>query len=261
MIASASYAIVYTNNQRILNLTSLLSDPTAAKYVFQIWKACPVDGANEPQRQLRQSLLQAVKVYLIQTTVHVSQQYASQWFAAANEVVNVLYHLSPRFDKTAEKVLKLAGKRLFVAPPAPLRSTETETETETETASEVVHEGEGQSSQPDQFTQSSLQNATQNATQKPQMVTESCLARFLFLLGQIALKLLQYCEQLTSRTKKSRMRHEEQEQQARKQLKQRRVSRSTMIGDDESNMGVVTQAADVEEDILEQVSTHGIVTE
>lgn len=256
MIASASYAIVYTNNQRILNLTSLLSDPTAAKYVFQIWKACPVDGANEPQRQLRQSLLQGVKVYLIQTTVHVSRQHASQWFAAANEAVNVLYHLSPRFDKTAENVLKLAGKGLFLAPPPP-RSTET--------ASEIIHEGEGQSSQSDQPTQSSSQNATQNTTQnttqQPQMVTESCLARFLFLLGQIALKLLQYCEQLTSRTKKSRMRHEEQEQQARKQLKQRRVSHSTLIGDDESNMGVVTQAADVEEDILEQVSTHGIVTE
>ena len=259
MIASSSYSLVYTNHQRILNLASLLSTSpspssssvVASKYVFLIWKACPIDNQSDTYKQVKQAIHSLTSQYLIRSIQHTSKQDHSLWFAAANEAINVLYQLSPRFDKVAESVLKKAGSALFLKQMTGNRN-ESVFEEVNENQNTVVSSSDNPQSEADH-------DETINR------VSEVSLSRFLFLLGQIALKLLQYCEQLTSRAKKSRMRHEEQEQQLRKQTRRKRVNRSTFGGtdrdDDDANMGVVTQAADIEEDIIEEISTHGIVVE
>ena len=232
----------------------------ASKYVFLIWKACPVDNQSDTYKQVKQAIHTLTSQYLIRSIQDPSKQDHSLWFAAANEAINVLYQLSPRFDKVAESVLRKAGSALFLKQTAGKQNESVFEEVSENPNAAVLSSGNLQSQSNDN------DNDNDNdKREKVNRVSEVSLSRFLFLLGQIALKLLQYCEQLTSRTKKSRMRHEDQEQQLRKQARRRRVSRSTFGGTDgdgdDANMGVVTQAADIEEDILEDISMHGIVVE
>ena len=234
----------------------------ASKYVFLIWKACPVDNQSDTYKQVKQAIHTLTSQYLIRSIQDPSKQDHSLWFAAANEAINVLYQLSPRFDKVAEGVLRKARSALFLKQTAGKQNESVFEEVSENQNADVLFSDNSQSQSQSQSDDNDNDN---DKREKVNRVSEVSLSRFLFLLGQIALKLLQYCEQLTSRTKKSRMRHEDQEQQLRKQARRRRVSRSTFGGTDgdgdDANMGVVTQAADIEEDILEDISTHGIVVE
>ena len=74
--------------------------------------------------------------------------------------------------------------------------------------------------------------------------TEASLARFLFLLGQVALKLLQFTEQVATQAKRLRHRREEEERQ------KKAVANS---------MGLVTVSDDIEEEEMERISASEIV--
>ena len=74
--------------------------------------------------------------------------------------------------------------------------------------------------------------------------TEASLARFLFLLGQVALKLLQFTEQVATQAKRLRHCREEEERQ------KKAVANS---------MGLVTVSDDIEEEEMERISASEIV--
>ena len=73
---------------------------------------------------------------------------------------------------------------------------------------------------------------------------EASLARFLFHLGQVALKLLQFTEQVATQAKRLRHRREEEERQ------KKAVANS---------MGLVTVSDDIEEEEMERISASEIV--
>ena len=82
------------------------------------------------------------------------------------------------------------------------------------------------------------------APSRPLTPTEASLARFLFLLGQGALKLLQFTEQVATQAKRLRHRREEEERQ------KKAVANS---------MGLVTVSDDIEEEEMERISASEIV--
>ena len=78
----------------------------------------------------------------------------------------------------------------------------------------------------------------------PRNPTEASLARFLFLLGQVALKLLQFTEQVATQAKRIRHRKEEEERQKKAAA---------------NAMGLVTVSEDIEEEEMERISATEIV--
>ena len=209
MIAITAPKFVFVNNQRILDLSVYLQTTSFyhTKYVMSLWKALPTD-LSEPQRELKRRIIGLILTSLVDTTVHPKRENAKDWFGTANEAVNALMVLSNRFDKSVEQVLQSIGKALL----------------STESSDDVAEEG----------TEQSVQG-----------VNELSLARFVFLLGHCALKLLQYSETLAGRAKKARQQYEEKEQNHHK-------------GSGEQ-MGYVTTSEDIEENILESISDTELV--
>ena len=176
MIANKAPNYVFTNNQRILDLSKLLQTTWFyhIKHVMCLWKSLPSD-LNEPQRELKRRIVVHIRSFLVNSTTHPKRENAKDWFATANEAVNALMVLSSRFDQSVEMIIKSIGRVLFGM----------------ESNESVAEEG-----------------------REPlvQGVNELSLSRFIFLLGRCALKLLQYSETLAARAKKARQQHEEKEQ-------------------------------------------------
>ena len=106
----------------------------------------------------------------------------------------------------------------------------------------------------DLFAEKVIQKTARNllfpASDSSLRACEGDLCRFFFLLGQFALKILQFAERITSRAKKSRQKAEEIEASKRDRL-------SKATGDDA--LGLVISANDMEDEIFESISDQSIV--
>lgn len=210
IIAPTAPKLVYKNSQRVLNLSSYLQTTSFhhIKSVMNIWKAFPPEPLTEPQRELKRRVVGLIITYLIDSTTHPRKENAKDWFATANEGVNSLMVLTNRFDLIAQQILQTIGKRLFLS-------------------------------------ESSHSAGEEGSEEFSHQVSELSLARFIFLLGHSALKILQFSETLASRAKRARQHHEEKE-----------LIRRKGPGD---QMGYVTTSEDIEENILETISDTELV--
>ena len=202
MIAAASAAKVCRVGSRVLGLRRFVTAETLkeAKFVFLVWK-CVDAGAEELP-----AVVHETEAFLVRGC-DGEEKVSAEWFEVANEAVDLLCEVSPRFDLVAERVLKDAAKKVLVKEDSPA-----------ETAAEETPENW-------------------------KKVNEGVLTRFVFLLGQFALKLLQFSERVSSQAKKAR-------QNARR-------SSSSFLEDE--GLGLVTQADDMEDEVLEKISQSELV--
>lgn len=216
MIAGASAALVCRVSSRVTGLRRFVAVQTLkeAKFVFLLWKCLDANAEALP------AVVREAQAFLVRGC-DGGELLASEWFEVANEAVDLLCGVSPRFDLVTESVLKDAAKKVLVKEDSPAEMT---------------------------------------AEENWRKVNEDVLTRFVFLLGQFALKLLQFSERVASQAKKARHVHEEAELQAKKQAKKARQSsrRSSSFMEDEG-LGLVTQADDMEDEVLEKISQSEIV--
>lgn len=220
MIAAASAAKVCRVGSRVLGLRRFVTAQTLkeAKFVFLVWK-CVDAGAEELP-----AVVHETEAFLVRGC-DGEEKVSAEWFEVANEAVDLLCGISPRFDLVAERILKDAAKKVLVKEDSPA-----------ETAAEETPENW-------------------------KKVNEGVLTRFVFLLGQFALKLLQFSEWVSSQAKKARHAHEEAELQAKKQAKKARQNtrRSSSSFLEDEGLGLVTQADDMEDEVLEKISQSELV--
>lgn len=225
MVAAASPPLVFRVPTRIVGLTRFITTSSlkASKYVFQLWKNVPESAKEVAGTVVKET------VRFLEDGCMATSGNCCLWFEAANEAVDLLSVVSQRFDLTTEKILRETAQHVFGG---------------NEEEGEVVTEPSADGNQPGKW----------------RKVNEGTLTRFVFLLGHFALKLLQYSERVASNAKKARHKHEEDEM-AQKKARQatKRSSSSSLLEDD--GLGLVTQADDNEDEILERISNRGIVVE
>ena len=284
MVASASPTIVFRNSQRIVSLMTHLQtrEFQDAKYVFGVWKMCPENASSEVRRKLLQLTEGFLEKTMGQGASRgwfaAASEAVNVLFALAQRFDVVAERLLWR---VAREVFVDGGDDDGDGDGGGSHSNTT-TENNNSNGndvsdhanntphdhSDIIHDQENITSDHRNITNDHNNNSndpnitnnqsntthhpttntpSETAAESPSLPlnpTEASLARFLFLLGQVALKLLQFTEQVATQAKRLRHRREEEERQ------KKAVANS---------MGLVTVSDDIEEEEMERISASEIV--